>query len=391
MYLIRAILRKSQIGLFDHHIAYVRKNKSGTISQIKAKGVQPVEQAAFDFSAPKVEPPKPTPPPEPEKPKGLALQDGDDHETFIANGKALFDHITGFNREEWLGEKLKINRAIGTLQNKLAEMEKREVAEVMPMRAKIKEENPEMKDFWNHPEYVALTEKWRNDPEKKLLQKKLGELGDKSRAHNKTFEEMRQKVLDHFSQDAPLDTCKKRAGVIGSELKKTQQKQMAEFFSVAGLKITDSTLYYAEQLPRGARANASMHDKCIRIAEDDNAKTVWHECAHHIEYSHHEVYKAAKAFRYERAKKDKSNYPIIKPLKELVKWSSYRDDERAVQDKFIEHYTGKIYNTEATEIVSMGMGMMAMAGDFRKAVEKDPEHLHFIIGMLHHINPKKTS
>jgi hypothetical protein len=52
MYLLKSYLTKSQLSLFghDHHIAYTRTNKNGTVSQIKQKG--PVhEQGALDFTA----------------------------------------------------------------------------------------------------------------------------------------------------------------------------------------------------------------------------------------------------------------------------------------------------------------------------------------------------
>jgi hypothetical protein len=40
MYLLKSYLTKSQMSLFghDHHIAYTRTNKNGTVSQIKQKG-----------------------------------------------------------------------------------------------------------------------------------------------------------------------------------------------------------------------------------------------------------------------------------------------------------------------------------------------------------------
>ena len=44
------LLRKSQIGLFDHHVGYDRVNQSGTVSHVQAKGPQPMNAAMVHVS-----------------------------------------------------------------------------------------------------------------------------------------------------------------------------------------------------------------------------------------------------------------------------------------------------------------------------------------------------
>jgi len=166
-----------------------------------------------------------------------------------------------------------------------------------------------------------------------------------------------------------------------------QKRSMAEFYAVAGRYAT-STLATSERLSEKGRANASREYRKIRLTESSTHDTVWHECAHHIEFSHSDIARAARDFRDSRAKKDSNHRPILKTLNELDKTKRYGADERAIQDKFTDNYTGKVYLNGNTEIISMGMGMMAKMSDFKKAVEKDPEFLHFTIGMLHHLNSK---
>jgi hypothetical protein len=355
------LLRKSQLDLFGaHHVEYTRINKNGTVVHVKAKGT-PTEhaQGTLDFNAPI----------EPIKPAGPVLATGDSHEVFIANGKALFDYITGgFDQKQYKKE-----------HDRLKDENQKASAKFSETLLRVKTDK--FNDVW--------TPEIHKDPEIIAAMKPTKTTRENLDDHSRVFGRMRDKIIEHFKMGAPLDTCDIKAERIGRQLSKSQQKAMAEFFEVAGVNSL-RTLEHAELMDKKFRAHASHIDRCIRLSPDDVAHTVWHECAHHIEFSHREIERAAQRFRDGRAQKDSNQRPIIKQINELDKTKHYGNDERAVKDKFISTYIGKVYFNGNTEVVSMGMGMLARTSEFTKAVSKDREFLHFTIGMLHYLHAKQS-
>lgn len=300
-YIDRYKILKSQMSLFghDHHIAYTRTNKYGTVSQIKQKGAAPVhEQGTLDFNAP----------PEPEVPKSQKeyVPKSVDHKQLIASGKSFVDALAA----EYNGDGYKIREAI----------------------------------------------------------------------------------LDHFRSKHDIKDCQKRVSRIvknssGHTLPtRGQQEDMAEALQVIGVKSIP-TLKYAFQ-PIEAVARAFAGDNSVVMRASAATTTVWHEVAHHIEKSHKEIGRAAKRFVLGRAEK-KNGKPVIEKLKTLTQKTGYGDKEVAVKDKFINPYTGKIYGDKYhTEVLSMGVQYLATRTEFIRLYKEDPEHLHFVIGVLHHLNGK---
>lgn len=358
-YIDRYKILKSQMSLFghDHHIAYTRTNKYGTVSQIKQKGTAPVhEQGALDFNA------------EPEKPKGPQLRDGSTFSDFIHNGKELFDHITGFDHKQHATEHAAL---LSDGQTKLEHLQS--------VRAKIAKEISEGQHHLisrpdQHPEYqAASTSFWQ--------------ARDKASEHTKIPHKMRKQILEHFTSNSDMAECKKKAEHVGRHLNKKQQKAMAEFYALVG-QSSIGTLSYAGKLHKGGRAYANKDLGVIELDERDGANTVWHECGHHVEHSSYGMETECARFRTSRAQRDKEGRMIIKKLSELTKDTAYKDDEVAVKDKFSRPYVGKVYKHGSTEIVSMGFDLMATESGFKKLLEKDPEHLHLMVGILHYLNPK---
>lgn len=114
---------------------------------------------------------------------------------------------------------------------------------------------------------------------------------------------------------------------------------------------------------------------------DGSRNTLFHEFAHHAEYNSDKLRQEAIAWRNSRAT---SQTP--EKLSKLTGEKGYGDDEVAVPDKFIDPYVGKVYNTPfgelSTEVISMGIERFSSPEQMRRFREKDPDHFHFILGVL---------
>jgi hypothetical protein len=358
-YIDRYKILKSQMSLFghDHHIAYTRTNKYGTVSQIKQKGTAPVhEQGALDFNS------------EPEKPKGPQLRDDSTFSDFIHNGKELFGYITGFNRDKHAEELDRLDKRYRQTQKHWDDTRQRVRQEMANGQHHL------IANADQHPDYkVALQDMFdaREDIQK----------------HHKKAHATRKQIVEHFTSNSDMAECKKKAEHVGRHLNKKQQKAMAEFYALVG-HYNLGTLNYAGKLHNGGRAYANKDLGVIELGERDGADTVWHECGHHVEHSSYGMAMECAKFRTSRAQKDKDGRMVIKKLSELTNDTSYKDDEVAVKDKFSRPYVGKVYKHGSTEIISMGFDLMATESGFKKLLEKDPEHLHLMVGILHYLNPK---
>ena len=308
MYLLKSYLTKSQLSLFghDHHIAYTRTNKNGTVSQIRQKGSQPVhEQVALDFTAPKEEPKPEVKPIAESKPKPEHVPKSVDHKELIANGKALLDSLSEGRHGDEFG--------------------------------------------------IRLT------------------------------------ILEHFKSKHDLKDCQKRANRIGknssgNSINASQLEDVAEALQVIGPKAVPTLKYARHAIEKDTRAFAG-HDSIV-LNPTTGQITIWHEVAHHIEKSHKEIGRAAKRFVMARAEK-KNGKPVIEKLSALTKNTKYADTEVAVKDSFLHDYTGKVYSDKySTEVLSMGFQYLATTTEFKKVIKQDPEHLHFVLGVLHHLNGK---
>lgn len=96
---------------------------------------------------------------------------------------------------------------------------------------------------------------------------------------------------------------------------------------------------------KDARAYATRTERLIVMGKDDrcNARTLWHEMGHHIEFSYPEIRAAARAFLVKRAK----GQPV-RQLKAIYPKIKYEVSEIAVEDGFKRHYTSKIYAASGT-------------------------------------------
>lgn len=106
------------------------------------------------------------------------------------------------------------------------------------------------------------------------------------------------------------------------------------------------------------------------------APIVWHEMGHWIEHNVPGGKEAALSYLDSRTKGEEA-----KPLKEIdPKKPSYEDWEVSKKDKFLEPYVGKVYQSGATELTSMGLQMLKE--DPAKFFRQDRDHFEFTLGMI---------
>ena len=96
---------------------------------------------------------------------------------------------------------------------------------------------------------------------------------------------------------------------------------------------------------------------------------IWHETAHFIEKNRPELAMRAKEWIAVRAQGNS-----IAKLKDIT-GLGYKDDELAFPDHFIDHYAGKIYGHEASEVPSMGFEMFSNRDMLSQLIHNDAEHL----------------
>ena len=113
----------------------------------------------------------------------------------------------------------------------------------------------------------------------------------------------------------------------------------------------------------------------IFINKDTKRTTAIHETMHWLEFNNPEVSKKVNAFLEYRTQGEKAE-----KLNKLVPKANYGKDEMAKKDNFFNPYCGKVYQTGATEILSMGLQeVFDNAIDFSK---NDPEYFNFVLDII---------
>tara|TARA_R110002020_G_scaffold62613_2_gene167344 strand:+ start:287 stop:2263 length:1977 start_codon:yes stop_codon:yes gene_type:complete len=128
------------------------------------------------------------------------------------------------------------------------------------------------------------------------------------------------------------------------------------------------------------RAGYTNHNRHAHIPTKADVSTVVHEIIHDIEYAYPEVSRATKAFLLRRA-----NGEGLQSLRKITGNRAYGPDEVTYVDQFAErggsHYMGRLYDREATELLTMGMERLLE--NPRLFYEQDEEYFVFLIRILH--------
>lgn len=154
------------------------------------------------------------------------------------------------------------------------------------------------------------------------------------------------------------------------------RRDMAEFYRITGGKLRQVRI----ETDGSRRANAAgighFEDNVIRPGSRFNKSVLWHELAHHLE-ADPAAKAASNGYLIKRRKSEK-----VYTLRSLTKNRGYSSNEVAYSDDFIDHYVGKVYRNQTTEVWSMGVQYLATPYDAAMMVAKDPEMAALMAGYL---------
>lgn len=158
------------------------------------------------------------------------------------------------------------------------------------------------------------------------------------------------------------------------------RKDIAEFYRLCGGKLGPVEFTGSDKNNR-ACARGRSH---IQIDRDFSKSALFHECGHLADAWNTPVSYANTAFIEWRSSAE-NTVPLVK----LCGYSSgYRPDEMAYPDNFINPYVGKVYpGGYETEVMSMGMQMLASPEALAWFMGKDPEHFKLVLGECVQKNP----
>jgi hypothetical protein len=158
------------------------------------------------------------------------------------------------------------------------------------------------------------------------------------------------------------------------------------------VKKSDNALKEAYQLTGGniptlksvgytePRAYANQQEGFINVGKSERSSVILHEVGHHLEYSNPELLISANNFLQNRSTGK------TQTLRKITGSKSFKPDEVALIGSFIDPYVGKLYKSGATEVISMGLERFSTPREMKKFKDKDPEHFHYILGVLAHVN-----
>lgn len=167
------------------------------------------------------------------------------------------------------------------------------------------------------------------------------------------------------------------AGLIKSEV--DLRKTVASYHMLVGGKGTETIQKFTKT---SDRAFARPTENMVNVGSNPRRKVMLHEMAHHLEANDPRIGEASLAWIASRAEGK------AQKLSELTGNPKYGDNEKAVPDKFVNPYIGKIYRDKngevkaATEVVSMGVERLNSPKEMMEFYRQDPEHFKFILGIL---------
>jgi hypothetical protein len=160
------------------------------------------------------------------------------------------------------------------------------------------------------------------------------------------------------------------------------KKDTEEFMQIAGDKISVPPRIFNDTSRDGARAYAQsleIHGKStVNVGtpkRSDNKsvrEVLFHELAHHIEFSRSETVNIAMDWVRSRAT---SSVPV---------WlgRGYEKWEIAYPDKFVSPYVGKEYPFKGSEVISMGVERLSTPKTARRFYNEDKDHFYLTLGLV---------
>jgi SPP1 gp7 family putative phage head morphogenesis protein len=156
-----------------------------------------------------------------------------------------------------------------------------------------------------------------------------------------------------------------------ADLKVRTEKASTWLAEHTTLKIDHAT--NVRRLRPGTRAYHRSGE--VFVAPTDGVKVLVHELGHAVDHAHPSYVQRAIAYRETRTVGE-----TWQRLRDITGNTSYRLDEVAKCDRFIDCYMGKNYGTRSTEILSMGLEYMY--DDPVGFAQKDPTTFDFIFRLM---------
>lgn len=150
---------------------------------------------------------------------------------------------------------------------------------------------------------------------------------------------------------------------------------MAEFYRLTGGRLAKVMI----RTSRGRASAEGIHghsSSIINMGANFDKRVLFHELAHHLERDPVAV-AAAKGF-LERRRESAEVYT----LRGLTGNKAYGGKEVAHKDHWFNHYVGKVYNYDVTEVMSMGVESFCDDFTLASRIQQDPEHFALIAGFM---------
>lgn len=194
--------------------------------------------------------------------------------------------------------------------------------------------------------------------------------------HSKLYQDL---IVAGGKSEADANTWLNSLGKRTAKVKKSDQAFKDVYRLTGGNIQTLKSVGYEKP-----RAFANKERGFINVGKSENKAVIFHEVGHHLEYSNPDIQASAAQFLQKRSTGQ------TQTLRKITGDKAYKPDEVAIVDNFIDPYVGKIYKSGSTEVISMGLERFSTPEAMKTFRDKDPEHFHYILGVLAYVNNLKS-
>lgn len=236
----------------------------------------------------------------------------------------------------------------------------------------------DLKDRATSPEVKDKVDQEMRRQRGKVRKKYLDKIQEKEAELGRAEVAAAQRLIDDLIETSSVSQEDAEAMVdsIGlTNVPEAHRQEMVKFMRLTNGQAMDSLRSVTMTPGRGAARPWEG-----TVAYDGEISTLYHEMAHHIEFS---AMNEDGRFAREWVKSRASGKP--KKLAEITGNTKYGDDEIAYPDEFISPYVGKTYKHKgmlATEVYSMGIEHFHSPQALSAFARRDPEHFAMVLGAM---------
>ncbi|MDW2094090.1 hypothetical protein R8O05_21390 [Vibrio sp. 1865] len=209
------------------------------------------------------------------------------------------------------------------------------------------------------------------DQKKRIGTELMSSVYDSLLAHSSVSQEEADLWATHQEISASAIARMRKSGYPESEVR----RDMATYYRLLNGRLDNVRLVTTGS----KRASAIINTATIDIDHDFDRRALFHEMSHLLE-ADESVKLANQRFIQKRA----SGSP--QRLSELTNNRSYKSDEIAIPDNFYSPYVGKVYESGATEVASMGIQQFSSLESMYALYDSDEEMFTLMVGMMTGVN-----